>query len=66
MTPRNCEACRTLLVRKVFPSGAVEKPGQFKARRFCDHACKMLRHRPRQARSHPWVLAGVKKLEASR
>lgn len=62
---RRCEACNTELVRKMRPSGP-EAPSQFQARRFCDRACKMLRHRPRQPRNHPWILAGVKKLEAGR
>jgi hypothetical protein len=57
---RVCATCRTPLVRKVFACGAIERPGQFAKRRFCDRACADMKRRPVQPHSHPWLAAGRK------
>ena len=53
-----CETCRTPLARKTFACGAIERPGQFAARRFCDRKCSDMSRRPVQPQSHPWLVAG--------
>jgi hypothetical protein len=63
MNAKRCEACKTPLAPKVFECGKVESPAMFKARRFCDRTCKMLRHRPhRNNPRHPWKLTGLRTL----
>lgn len=42
LLPRKCEGCGAMFERARRPSGALETPGEFLRRRFCERACQWL------------------------